>query len=95
VNDESEFVQAPPLLNGFYLRIRKRPSGTSRPTARPFFDNTYRPELFWAATDIRFSANFPDLFRFDFQTGVQHESNGRVALTREPSTAFTCSRRSR
>jgi outer membrane phospholipase A len=41
----------------------------------PFFDNSYRPEIFWYKPDL-FRSKLGDQMQFDFQWGYQHESNG-------------------
>jgi len=42
----------------------------------PFVDSSYKPEIFYFCSDIR-QKWIPQMERFGFQTGFQHESNGR------------------
>lgn len=42
----------------------------------PFYDSSYKPELFYYRPDIPQGA-LPWISRFSFQGGVQHESNGK------------------
>lgn len=41
----------------------------------PFFDNSYRPEVFWYKPDL-FRDRLGEQLQFDLQWGYQHESNG-------------------
>jgi len=75
-NERSDLAADHPWLNGFYLGYTQTSFWDIGADSAPFFDTTYRPEIFWAANDIRVP-NFPDAARFDFQAGAQHESNGK------------------
>ncbi len=75
-NEQSNLVAEHPWVNGFYLGYTQTSFWDLAEDSAPFFDSTYRPEVFWSTNDIRIAAA-PDLFRFDFQTGIQHESNGK------------------
>lgn len=44
--------------------------------SKPFDDTSYKPELFYVSEDIRQGVP-PWISRLEFQTGLQHESNGR------------------
>jgi outer membrane phospholipase A len=45
----------------------------------PFVDSSYKPEIFYFCSDIK-QKWIPQMKRFGFQTGFQHESNGRDGL---------------
>ncbi len=75
-NDRSDIAAEHPWVNGFYLGYTQTSFWDITADSAPFFDNTYRPEVFWATNDIRIP-NFEDSARFDFQVGAQHESNGK------------------
>ncbi len=75
-NDRSDVAADHPWVNGFYLGYTQTSFWDINKDSAPFFDTIYRPEIFWATNDIRIP-NFENIARFDFQTGVQHESNGK------------------
>ena len=45
--------------------------------SKPFFDNSYRPELLWSADDLRLKMTPSVVSRLGMQAGLQHESNGK------------------
>ncbi len=44
--------------------------------SKPFEDTSYKPEIFYLSRDVA-AGPLPGADRVDFQTGIQHESNGR------------------
>jgi len=75
-NQQSDLAAEHPWVNGFYGAYTQTSFWDISKDSAPFFDSTYRPEIFWSVQDLRMP-NFPGLARFDFQTGLQHESNGK------------------
>lgn len=58
-------------------------------TSKPFEDNNYKPELLYYRERIPLPQCFEWISRFNFQYGVQHESNGRDGeFTRSLNIAY-------
>ncbi len=76
-DDQSTLVATRQWLTGFYLGYTQTSFWDIGAKSAPFFDSTYNPEIFWAVHDLRLS-KFPSAARFDFQTGFQHQSNGKA-----------------
>lgn len=76
LNERADLTVKHPWLAGFYLGYTQTSFWDITADSAPFFDTTYRPEIFWAVNDIRIP-KYSDVARFDLQIGAQHESNGK------------------
>lgn len=65
-----------PWTTGFHLGYTQLSFWNLEGDSKPFFDNSYKPELLWIWDNIR-PGGWEPISRFDLQLGLQHESNGR------------------
>jgi outer membrane phospholipase A len=63
-------------LPGFHFGYTQTSFWDLASDSKPFEDTSYKPELFYLSKDIR-QDYATWISRLDFQTGLQHESNGR------------------
>jgi phospholipase A1/A2 len=77
-------AQAVPPMGNLYIAYSQTSFWDLRGTSKPFFDNSYRPEVFFLWTDIdkqwkdsTGQRGMPDWMKLDVQLGLGHESNGR------------------
>lgn len=78
VGDESSLANTLPALRGLYFAYTQVSLWDTSALSAPFLDTSYKPELHYEWRDIRGRDHFPDWMRFDFETGLQHESNGKA-----------------
>jgi phospholipase A1 len=78
LNPEGSLVQALPALGGVHLAYSQTSFWDLEGESKPFFDNSYRPEVLWSADDLRLEATPSVVSRLGLQVGLQHESNGRA-----------------
>jgi len=77
VDEESTLAgRAPPATNLFAAYTQTSLWDWNKPSA-PFEDSSYLPELMYCQARLA-RAGSNEWFRLDFQTGLQHESNGRA-----------------
>ncbi len=77
IGEDSWLAQQAPWVRGAYFAYTQTSLwDTSAPSA-PFLDTSYKPELLYQWQDIWRRGNFPDWMRFDLDTALGHESNGR------------------
>lgn len=74
-NPESGVAERHPWVKGFHFGYTQTSFWDLGSSSAPFEDNSYKPELFWISRNF-ISAGSPVKGLF-FQTGLQHESNGR------------------
>lgn len=78
---ESTFAEKYPVLSGLYLGYSQTSFWDLQGDSKPFFDNSYRPEVFYAVEHLEhfFTADGhkPEGVEFRLQAGFKHESNGR------------------
>jgi phospholipase A1/A2 len=83
---KGSIAQTVPPLGNFYIAYSQTSFWDLRGTSKPFFDNSYRPELFflWTDLDDKWKVDnkrvLPEWMKFDVQVGLGHESNGRDGL---------------
>jgi outer membrane phospholipase A len=63
-------------IENFYFGYTQTSFWDLDAASAPFVDSSYKPELFYFCNDIR-QKWIPQMKRFGFQSGFQHESNGR------------------
>lgn len=75
-DSESLLAEENPWIKGFHLGYTQTSFWDLKSSSAPFDDTSYKPELFWLSKNYLTSEHglLKGLF---FQTGVQHESNGR------------------
>lgn len=66
-------------IENFYFGYTQTSFWDLDSASAPFVDSSYKPELFYFCSDIK-QKWVPQMKRFAFQTGFQHESNGRDGL---------------
>jgi phospholipase A1/A2 len=77
IGEDSWLAQQAPWVRGAYFAYTQTSLwDTSAPSA-PFLDTSYKPEFLYQWQDIWRRGNFPDWMRFDLDTALGHESNGR------------------
>ncbi|MGN6644344.1 MAG: phospholipase A, partial [Verrucomicrobiota bacterium] len=76
LNDHGWLAEKAPLLSGFHVAYSQTSLWDWNAASAPFFDSSYRPEFLYSWDRI-FGGEPTNWFQLDFQTGVQHESNGR------------------
>lgn len=76
VPPDSPLGRKAPALTGFHVGYTQISFWDLEGESKPFFDNSYKPELLWLWDDIR-PGDWGPIKRLDLQLGVQHESNGR------------------
>ena len=74
-NPESDLAAGHPWIRGFHFGYTQTSFWDLNSSSAPFEDTSYKPELFWLSKNLR-SPDSPVKGIF-FQTGFQHESNGR------------------
>ena len=78
-NPEGTMVPKNPWLTDLYLAYSQTSFwDLGKSNSSPFFDSSYRPELLYQVESP--TASWLGQSRFDFQAGVQHESNGKDGL---------------
>ncbi len=65
------------VLRGLFFGYTQTSLWDLESASKPFEDTSYKPELFYLRQDLPISPG-AGIKRVDFQTGVQHESNGRA-----------------
>lgn len=79
LNPEGSWSKAIPALGGFHLAYSQTSFWDLEGESKPFYDNSYRPELLFAYDSILPKDwNIPGVSRVGLQLGLQHESNGRA-----------------
>lgn len=74
---QSTWAAARPWLRGFHLAYTQTSLWDWEKPSSPFFDSSYKPELFYLQRDL-LPRTRPDwLAGLDLQYGLQHESNGK------------------
>lgn len=75
-DSESLLAEENPWIKGFHLGYTQTSFWDLKSSSAPFDDTSYKPEFFWLSKNYLTSEHglLKGLF---FQTGVQHESNGR------------------
>lgn len=76
LNDHGWLAEKAPLLSGFHVAYSQTSLWDWNAASAPFFDSSYRPEFLYSWDRI-VGGEPTNWFQLDFQTGVQHESNGR------------------
>lgn len=66
-------------IENFYFGYTQTSFWDLDAASAPFVDSSYKPELFYFCNDIK-QKWIPQMDRFGFQSGFQHESNGRDGL---------------
>ncbi len=81
---ERAVAKAVPPLGNLFVAYSQTSFWDLRGDSKPFFDNSYRPELFFLFTDLddKFTDAqkrrvMPEWLKLDLQLGIGHESNGR------------------
>ena len=78
-NPEGTLVRQQPWLSDLYLAYSQTSFwDLGQNNSSPFFDSSYRPEALYQVEAP--AVTWLGQSRFDFQAGVQHESNGRSGL---------------
>ena len=78
-NPSGSLGGANPWLSDFYLAYSQTSFwDLGKNNSSPFFDSSYRPEVLYQVEST--TASWLGQSRFDFQAGVQHESNGKSGL---------------
>ena len=75
-NPEGKVVETLPWLRGLYLAYTQTSLWNFSAPSSPFYDTSYKPELFLKRQELKWPT-LPGVSRLDFQTGLQHESNGK------------------
>ena len=79
VNPAGSMVEKNPWLADLYLAYSQTSFwDLGKSNSSPIFDSSYRPELLYQVESP--NASWFGQSRFDFQAGVQHESNGKGGL---------------
>lgn len=75
-DSESLFAEENPWIKGLHLGYTQTSFWDLKSSSAPFDDTSYKPEFFWLSKNYLTSEHglLKGLF---FQTGVQHESNGK------------------
>jgi outer membrane phospholipase A len=75
-DSESILAESNPWIKGLHLGYTQTSFWDLKSSSAPFDDTSYKPELFWLSQNYLTSEHglLKGLF---FQTGVQHESNGK------------------
>jgi phospholipase A1 len=74
---DSWFARPASVITNFYAAYTQTSLWDWNKPSAPFFDSSYKPEfLFYHPRLAR--AGEDEWFRFDLQTGIQHESNGKA-----------------
>jgi len=76
VPTDSPLGEKAPWTTGFHLAYTQLSFWDLEGESKPFFDNSYKPELLWIWDNIR-PGDWGPVSRLDLQLGLQHESNGR------------------
>jgi outer membrane phospholipase A len=76
LNSDGPIVSRWPLLNGLHLGYTQTSFWDLESASQPFDDTSYRPEIFLLQADLH-QGWLPQTGRLDFQTGLQHQSNGQ------------------
>jgi outer membrane phospholipase A len=75
INPDSQASKKLPWINGFHFGYTQTSFWDLGSSSAPFEDTSYKPELFWLSRNfIEGESAVDGLF---FQSGFQHESNGR------------------
>ena len=74
-----ELDRALPWVSGIHIAYTQTSFWDIGEASGPFFDSSYKPELIWQY-EQRGADWLPALSRFDFQVGLQHESNGKSGI---------------
>jgi outer membrane phospholipase A len=77
LNPEGPLVKRVPSLGGLHVAYSQTSFWDLEGDSKPFFDNSYRPELLWSADDLRLQSTPSVISRLGLQAGLQHESNGQ------------------
>lgn len=75
-NDEGTWAKEHPWITGFYAAYNQTSLWDLGGDSAPFFDTSYRPEIFWVTTDL-LPNRWPGKATVDLQIGLDHESNGQ------------------
>jgi phospholipase A1 len=73
---EGKYARRVPELQCFYLGYTQTSLWDWSQPSAPFFDSSYKPELLYASDWVK-PDRWAHRFGLRFQTGLQHESNGR------------------
>lgn len=76
LNSDGPIVTRWSWLDGLHLGYSQTSFWNLESESQPFDDTSYRPELFLLYTDLQ-QRWLPRVSRLDFQTGLQHQSNGQ------------------
>jgi len=80
LNNEGALAENVPLLKGFHLAYTQVSLWDWNAASSPFYDTTYKPELFYAWNNLT-HAKPSDWIQLDLQGGLQHASNGKDGLS--------------
>lgn len=80
LNPAGPLVHSVPALGGLHVAYSQTSFWDLEGESKPFFDNSYRPELLWSADDVRWSLTPSIVSRLGLQAGLQHESNGQSGV---------------
>jgi len=73
---EAELVKNAPLLGHMFLAYSQTSFWDIDSTSSPFFDSSYRPQLFFEFREVM-KKQLPEGLSLNIQAGIGHESNGR------------------
>jgi phospholipase A1/A2 len=76
LNPDGPIVSRWSWLDGLHLGYSQTSFWDLESASQPFDDTSYRPELFLSYADLQ-QRWLPRVSRLDFQTGLQHQSNGQ------------------
>ena len=79
LNTEGPLAEKAPLLKGFHLAYTQSSLWDWNGDSAPFYDTSYKPELFYAWKNITHAAH-TNWFKLDLAGGLKHESNGKDGL---------------
>lgn len=79
-NEEGEPAHSAPWLTGFHVAYTQMSLWDWNGASAPFYDTSYMPELLysWDHLECSVGGNLTNWFRFDFEGGLHHESNGKA-----------------
>jgi outer membrane phospholipase A len=88
LNNDGALAADYPALKGFHLGYTQTSLWDWHKASAPFYDTSYRPELFYAWKNVT-RAQPNDWVQLDLQGGLKHESNGKAgADSRTMDTAY-------
>jgi phospholipase A1/A2 len=76
-NDTGWFIQEQPWLRNLHFAYTQTSLWDWSAPSAPFFDTSYQPAFLYSQERF-FGGGERDKFRFDWQMGLQHESNGQA-----------------